>query len=96
MFGHSHCNANNSEVDVNNGQNKTILKIHPHPGNPPSSNQGWENGVFWPFLIRGGEGGREGEGGHLLLDFILSKTVTPFRNIACGFRFLDEAGPRDI
>ena len=55
--------------------------------------------VFFGLLgFRGGgrEGGREGEGGHLLLDFILSKTVTLFRNIACGFRLLDQAGHQDI
>ena len=54
--------------------------------------------VFLAFLDSGeGEGGgREGEGGHLLLDFILSKTITPFRNIASGFRLLDQAGHQDI
>lgn len=99
MFGHSHCNANNSEVDVNNGQNKTILKIHPHPGKLPlQTKDGKMAWFFWPSWIqgRGGGGGREGEGGHLLLDFILSKTITPFRNIASGFRLLDQAGHQDI
>ena len=41
-------------------------------------------------------GGGEEEEGRLLLDFILSKTVTPFRNIACGFRLFDQAGHQDI
>ena len=41
-------------------------------------------------------GGGEVEEGRLLLDFILSKTVTPFRNIACGFRLSDQAGHQDI
>ena len=51
--------------------------------------------VFFGLLgFRGG--GKEGEGGHLLFDFILSKTVTLFRNIACGFRLLDQAGHQDI
>ena len=63
MFGHSHCNANNSEVDVNNGQNKTILKIHPHPGKPPlQTKDGKMAWFFWPSWIQGGggwEGGRE-------------------------------------
>ena len=53
-------------------------------------------GFFGLLGFRGGGGGREGEGGHLLLDFILSKTVTPFRNIASGFRLLDQAGHQDI
>ena len=76
---------------------KTILKIHPHPGKPPlQTKDGKMAWFFLAFLDSGGEGGREGEGGHLLLDFILSKTVTLFRNIACGFRLLDQAGYQDI
>ena len=43
----------------------------------------------------GGGGGGGGEG-RLFLGFILSKTVTPFRNIACGFRLSDQAGHQDI
>ena len=56
-------------------------------------------GFFGLLGFRGGGGGGwggGGEGGHLLLDFILSKTVTPFRNIASGFRLLDQAGHQDI
>ena len=71
---------------------KTILKIHPlpHPAKPPSSNQGLENGAFWASWFS--VGGREGEEGRLLPDFILFRIVTPFRNIACGFRLLDQGG----
>ena len=74
---------------------KTILKIHPHPGNPPLQTKDGKMACFGLLGLREGGGG-EGEEGRLLLDFILSKIVTLFRNIACGFRLLDQAGHQDI
>ena len=93
MFGHSHCNANNSEVEVNIRRKFTLTPVTPLFKRRMGK---WRVLSILDSRGGGGGGGREGEGGHLLLYFILSKTVTPFRNIACGFRFLDEAGPRDI
>ena len=88
MFGHSHCNANNSEVEVNIRRKFTLTPVTPLFKR--------RMGKWRVLSILDSRGGGEVEEGRLLLDFILSKTVTPFRNIACGFRFLDEAGPRDI
>ena len=59
MFGHSHCNANNTEVDFNIGQNYIENSSAPPPAKPPFFKPRIGKWRFLGFLVfGGGKGGR--------------------------------------